>query len=170
MVGRVIVAALLTVGLVAAQRGGGGGGNRGGGGGDMGMGMPRPQSGGRLEQIAEKLKLNREQKEQVSDILKSAAESVGPMNQQIANGRQMIANAMVSGKDSGDDYNKLLTAFTAVLAQMDSLEATTYGKIYALLKPNQQKSAEQVFDETMAGMFIRSGGGAGGVGGRRRGQ
>ena len=166
MLGRVVLAALLTAGLVAAQRGGGGGGR----GGDMGMGMPRAQSQTKENQIAEKLKLTKEQRDQVDDILKTAAESAGTLSQQIVNGRQMIAQAMVTGKDSGDDYNKLLTAFTAVLAQMDSLEATTYGKIYALLKPNQQKSAEQVFDETMAGMFIRSGGGAGGGGGRRRGQ
>lgn len=166
MVGRVVLAALLTAGLVVAQRGGGGGGNRGG---EMGgMGMGRPQSQGGLEQIAEKLKLNKDQKDQVADILKAAAESAGPFNQQIRNGRQMITQAMVNGKDSGDDYNKLLAAFTAVEAQMDGVEATAYGKIYALLKPNQQKNAEQVFGELIAGMLSRSGGGGGG--GRRRGQ
>lgn len=165
MVGRVVLAALLTAGLVAAQRGGGGG--RGG---DMGgMGMPRPQQQTRADQLAEKLKLNKEQKEQLAEILKTAGESAGPLSQQIGNGRQMIVQAMVNGKDSGDDYDKLLAAYTAVLAQMDGVEATAYGKIYALLKPNQQKNAEQAFTETMAGMFTRAGGGAGG-GGRRRGQ
>jgi Spy/CpxP family protein refolding chaperone len=161
----VVLAALLTAGLVAAQRGGGGGGR----GGDMGMGMPRAQSQTKENQIAEKLKLTKEQRDQVDDILKTAAESAGTLSQQIVNGRQMIAQAMVTGKDSGDDYNKLLAAFTGVLGKMDGVEATAYGKIYALLKPNQQKNAEQVFDEVMAGMFTRSGGGAGG-GGRRRGQ
>jgi Spy/CpxP family protein refolding chaperone len=167
MVARVVLAALLTAGLVAAQRGGGGG--RGG---DMEMGMPRPQQPSKADQIAEKLKLNKEQKAQVADILKAAAESAGTLNRQINNGRQMIAQAMVSGKDSGDDYNRLLGAFTAVLAQMDGVEATAYGKIYALLKPNQQKNAELVFSEVMAGMFAGPGGGGAGAGGggRRRGE
>jgi hypothetical protein len=164
MVGRVLLAALLTAGLVAAQRGGGGG--RGG---DMGggMGMPRPQQQTKADQLAEKLKLNKEQKEQVGDILKTAAESAGPLSQQINNGRQMIVQAIIGGKDSGEDYDKLMAAYTAVLAQMDGVEASAYGKIYALLKPNQQKNAEQAFTETMAGIFARSGGAGGG---RRRGQ
>ena len=168
MVGRVVLAALLTAGLVAAQRGGGGGGMGGGRGGDMGMGMQRQQQT-KADLIAEKLKLNKEQKDQVGDILRAAAESAGQLGQAIVNGRQLITQAMVNGKDSGDDYDKLLAAFTDVLAKMDGVEATAYGKIYALLKPNQQKNAEQVFDEVMAGMFMRSGGG-GGAGSRRRGQ
>ncbi|HMD69861.1 MAG TPA: Spy/CpxP family protein refolding chaperone [Bryobacteraceae bacterium] len=160
MVGRVVVAALLTAGLVAAQRGGGGmGGSRGG---DMGMGMPRSQQT-KLDQIADKLKLSKEQKAQVADILSSAAESAAPLSQQIGKGRGAIASDLATGTDSTGDCNKLQD----LLAQMDGIEATAYGKIYALLKPNQQKNAEQVFDELMAGMFIRSGGGGGG---RRRGQ
>jgi hypothetical protein len=164
MVGRVLLAALLAAGLASAQ--GRGGGSRGGGGGDLGMNMPRPQSRSKLDQISEKLKLNKEQKAEVENILNGALETAGPLAQQIGNGRQMITEAMVNGKDSGDDYNKLMAAYTAVLAQMDSVEATAYGKIYALLKPNQQKNAEMVFSETMAGMFMRSGG-RGGEGGRR---
>ena len=120
---------------------------------------PRAQS--KLDQIADKLKLSKEQKEEAGNILNAAAESAGPLNQQIANGRQKITEAMVNGSDKGDDYNKLMGAYTAVLAQMDSVESTAYGKIYALLKPNQQKNGEPVFAEVMAGMFMRSGGGSG---------
>jgi alanyl-tRNA synthetase len=155
------MAVLLTAGLVAAQRGGGGGG------GDRGGMMPRPQQQTKADQLAEKLKLNKEQKEQAAEVLKTAAESAGALNQKIANGRQMMVQAIVNGKDSGEDYDNLLAAFTAVLGEMDSVEATAYGKIYALLKPNQQKNAEPAFTELMAGMFARAGGGGGG---RRRGQ
>jgi hypothetical protein len=159
----VIWAALLAAGLAAAQHGGGGGGGKGGGmGNDMGMGAPRPQQQSKLDQIADKLKLNKEQKDEAGNILNAALEAAGTLGQKIGNGRRMIADAMVNGKDSGDDYTKLLGAYTAVLAQMDNLEATTYGKIYALLKPNQQKNAEPVFTEVMAGMFMRPGGAGGG--------
>ncbi len=160
MVGRVILAAMLTAGLAAAQSKGG---SKGGGmGNDMG-GMPtsRPQQQTKADQIAEKLKLNKEQKEQIPGILTAAFESAGTLSQQILNGRRMIADAVVNGKDSGDDYNKLMAAYTSVLAQMDNVEATTYSKIYALLKPNQQKLAEPVFTEVMAGMFMRSAAGGG---------
>jgi|SRR5581483_5799523 len=160
MVGRVILAGLLAAGLICAQgKGKGGGGGRNS---DMGSGMPRPQAQSVMEQISDKLKLNKEQKEEVANILNAAAESAAPVRNQINNGRQMITQAMVGGHDSGDDYTKLLNAYTGALAQMDGIEATAYGKIYALLKPNQQKGAEQVFAEQMSGIFLRGGGGGGG--------
>jgi len=167
MVGRVLVAALLTAGLLAAQRGGGGGGSRGGG--DMPMGMQRPQQTNKLTQMADKLKLSKEQTAQVADILQAAAVSAAPLSQKIAEGRRSMANDMITGQDKGDDYTKRLADFTAALGQMDALEAATYAKIYALLKPNQQKNAELVFEEQMAGIFIRTASGSPG-GGRRRGQ
>lgn len=161
MVGRVILAAILAAGLVSAQ-----GGKKGGSKGmeDSSMPMRQPQS--KLDQIADKLKLNKEQKEQALNIMNAAAETAGPLNQKINNGRQLIVGAMVNGKDSGDDYDKLIGAYTAALAEMDNAEASAYGKIYVLLKPNQQKSGEQVFTELFAGVFIRGGGG----GGRRKSQ
>jgi len=158
MVGRVLLAGLLAVGLVSAQ------GKRGGGG---DMGMPRPQQQSKMDILAEKLKLSKEQKEQVLNIMNAAAETAGPISGQIMQGRQMIAQAMVQGQDNTDDFKKLMAAYTNVLAQMDNIEATAYGKIYALLKPNQQKAGEQVYADLMAGIFMRMGGGGGG---RRRGQ
>jgi hypothetical protein len=164
MVGRLILAAILAAGLASAQKGGGKGGSKGM---DDMSSMPRMQTQSRFEQIAEKLKLSKEQKEQAQNILNGAQESAGPLSQQINQGRQMIVGAMVNGKDSGDDYNKLVGQYTAVLAQMDSLDATVYGKIYTLLKPNQQKNADQVFADLISGYYMRAGGGGGG---RRKGQ
>ena len=161
MVGRVLLAGLLAAGLLSAQGKRGGGGNSG-----SEMSMPRPQQQSKMEQIAEKLKLNKEQKEQALNIMNAAAESAGPIGQQINQGRGMIVQAMVQGQDNTDDFKKLMTQYTNVLAQMDSLEASAYSKIYALLKPNQQKNGEQVFTELMAGVFMRGGGGGRG----RRGQ
>jgi len=163
MVGRLLLAGLLAAGMASAQ------GKRGGGGGNsMGndMGMPRPQQQSKMDVLAEKLKLTKEQKEQVLNIMNAAGESAGPISGQILQGRQMIVQAMVQGQDNTDDFKKLMTAYTGALAQMDNIEATAYGKIYALLKPNQQKAGEQVFADLMAGIFMRMGGG----GGRRRGQ
>jgi hypothetical protein len=163
MVGRLILAALLAAGLLAAQ---GKGGSKGGGSNNMGPSMGPARAQSKLDQIADKLKLNKEQKDELQSIMNGALEAAGPLNQQIQNGRQQIAGAMVNGKDSGDDYTKLIGAYTAVLAQMDTLESTAYAKIYALLKPNQQKNGEQVFTELMAGIFMQGGRGGGG---RRKG-
>ena len=130
------------------------------------MGMPRMGMTTKADQLAEKLKLTKEQKDQVGAILKAAAESAAPLGQQLDKGRQMMTQAMVKGTDSGDDYNKLLTAITDVQIKLDGIEAKAYADIYALLKPNQQKSGEQVFTEVMAGIFNSPVGGPG-RGGRR---
>ena len=64
------------------------------------------------------------------------------------------------GKASEDDLKKLMGEYTTVSATMTGIEAEAFGKIYAMLKPNQQAKAPQAF-ELMAGMF------AGGPGGGR---
>ncbi len=159
MVGRFVLAGILAAGLLCAQKGGkggGGGSNMGGG-----MGMPRPQQQSKMDILADKLKLSKEQKDQVLNIMNAAAETAGPISSQINQGRGLIVQAMVQGQDNTDDFKKLMAAYTNALAQMDNIEATAYAKIYALLKPNQQKAASQVFDEIMAGIFMRSGGGGG---------
>ena len=66
-----------------------------------------------------------------------------------------------------DDVKKLMGDYAIVSAQMTGIETEAFGKLYALLKPNQQAKAPQAF-EMMAGMF--AGGGAGAGGGRGRGQ
>jgi hypothetical protein len=50
---------------------------------------------------------------------------------------------------------------------MTGIEAEAFGKLYALLKPNQQAKAPQAF-ELMAGMFAGGGMPGGGRGGEGR--
>jgi hypothetical protein len=72
----------------------------------------------------------------------------------------MMGNAIIQ-KKSDEEMKPLLEAFTKVCAQMTAMEAEAFGKIYAGLKPNQQKNAAQAF-ELMAGMFMpQMAGGAG---------
>ncbi len=151
MVFRLILAATLVVGLVSAQgKKGGGGGSKGG---DMGAGMPQARRVARFDTIADKLKLSKEQKEQATSIFDAAQEAAGPLNDQIANGRNQITGAIIQGQNNGEGFTKLMTAYTGVLTQMATIEATAYGKLYAILKPNQQSKAEQVFAEQMSGLF-----------------
>jgi Spy/CpxP family protein refolding chaperone len=171
MFARWLLAAMLATGLASAQRGGGGGmgnesGMLGGGGTSgeaMGGGSARVQRQSKLDTIADKLKLNKEQKEQVQTIFQAGTEEGRPVAEQILKEREAIAGAMISGA-SGDDIKKMWEQYAALAAQMTAIEAKAFGKVYALLKPNQQSKAPAAF-ELMAGMF-----GGPGSGGRGRGR
>ena len=170
MLVRWLLASALAVGLASAQRGGGGGGDMGGGmGGDAGAmngGMPRAQRQSRVDIIADKLHLNKDQKDQASKIFAAAQEEAAPLNEQVRNGRSAITTAILQGT-SGDDLNKLMAQFTDLMAQKTAVEAKAYGKLYAILDPKQQAKAAPVFAEQMDGMFD---GGGRGRGGNRGGQ
>lgn len=168
MVLRLLLTALLAAGLASAQRGGGGGGSKGGGGGDMGM--PRAQRQSRLDMMAEKLKLSKEQRDEISKIFDNAQEKAAPLNEQVRNGRSKVTEVLVSGKNSGEEWDSLMKAFTAVLAQQEAVETEAYQKMYASLDDKQKPKAAGVFEELMAGMFAgrdwkRTPVGAGGRGG-----
>jgi hypothetical protein len=176
MIGRLMLTGVLALGIASAQRGGGGGGGMGGD--DSMGGIGRGQAGGmgsntgmmmshratRAEQMADKLKLNKEQKEEFQTILSAASEKAGTVRTELDKQRAQIAGAMIDGK-TGDELNKALADYAAAAAQMTKVEAEAFAKTYALLKPNQQAKADQAF-ELMAGMFA---GGQGGRGGRANG-
>jgi len=150
MLFRVLLVAALAAGLAPAQKGGKGGGK----GMSDNMEMPRAQQrAGRFEVIADKLKLTKEQKEQATNIFNAAQEAATPLVEQIATGRNRITGAIVQNQNSGPEFDKLMAAYTGVMAQMTDIEATAYGKLYAILKPNQQSKAAQVFAEQMSGLF-----------------
>jgi hypothetical protein len=166
MLVRLLLASALAVGLASAQgqKGGGmGGGDTGGGmggsgmggsgmGGDAGGGMPRTQRQSRVDIIADKLHLNKDQKEQASKIFAAAQEEAAPLNEQVRTGRSAITTAILQGT-TGDDLNKLMAQFTDLMAQKAGVEAKAYGKLYAILDAKQQAKAAPVFAEQMDGMF-----------------
>jgi len=179
MLVRLFLTAALAVGLASAQRGatGGGEGPMGGGegigmsaGGGMG-GMPggmRRQS--KEELFFDKLKLNKDQKEEAAKIMSAAREKAAPVRDQLSKGRQLIAGLIMQKRD--DDVKKLMGDYAIVAAQMTAIETEAFSRIYAQLKPNQQSKAPQAF-EMMAGIFAGGGmpgGGAGGGRGRGQGQ
>ena len=173
MFARLALTAILVIGWASAQRGGGGVGGgmdgdaRAPGEAGMGMagGMPRAQRQSKLDAIADKLKLNREQKEQVQTIFQAAAEEARPVGEQIMRGREAIAGAMIASK-SEDEIGKMMDQYAGLAAQMTGIETKAFGKVYALLKPNQQSRAPAAF-EMMTGMFGGQTGGGRGRGGER---
>ena len=166
MLAKLCLTALLAATLASAQggRGGGGGGGmegEGGGGmrGESGMGggMPRVQRQSKLDMIADKLKLNKDQKEQLQTILRAGMEQARPVAEQITKGREVIAGAIINGK-SDDEIKKMMEQYAGLAAQMTAVETEAFTKVYALLKPNQQSKAPAAF-ELMAGIFSGSAGG-----------
>jgi hypothetical protein len=158
------------MGLAQAQSKGGGKGGGSRGGSDMGGGMPRQVRQTRIDAIGEKLKLSKEQKEQISTIFDAGQQKASPINEQIANGRKTITTAILSGKNSGPEWDGLMKAFTAVLAQEAALEADSYQKMFATLDDKQKPKAAPVFAELISGMYAgrnwrAMGGGMGGPGG-----
>jgi hypothetical protein len=171
MLRKLILAGIFAAAVALAQGGGmegmggmgGGGGSRRGGGMDgmQGMGgMQRQQRQSRADQLADKLKLNKEQKEQMLQILSAAREKAAPIRQEIDKQRAQIAGAMIDGK-TGDDLQKLLANYSTVEAQMAGVEAEAFGKIYAILKPNQQGKAAPAFDLMAAAFDAPARGGQG---------
>ena len=188
MISRLLLTAVAAAALASAQRGGGGGGgmgelgaeNGGGGGGGMnrgndGMGggmSPQTRKPTKAEQFADKLKLSKDQREEVQTIFSAAFERAGSVRAEMDKQRAQIAGAMIDGK-TGDDLNKVVEGYAAASAQLTKIEAETFAKVYALLKPNQQGKAAEAF-ELMAGIFTppvsgrggaRRGMGVGGMGG-----
>jgi Spy/CpxP family protein refolding chaperone len=134
------------------------------------------QRQGQLDQFAEKLKLNKEQRAQAETIMDAAREAMGPAQQKLIEARKNLAAALIGGQ-SGDAVDKLTKTYASLSAQTKELEANAFGKICALLKPNQQSKAVQSFGlmaqlVELGQMGGPSGGGqsgpwSGGRGGRR---
>jgi Spy/CpxP family protein refolding chaperone len=132
--------------------------------GATGDSMPRAQrQQTKVEIAADKLHLNKEQKEQFANIVSAAQEEMRPISQQISQGRNVIVTSIIQGK-SGEETNKLMAQFTDLMAQRAALEAKAYGKLYAILDPKQQAKAAPVFTADMDGIFEARGG----RGGRER--
>ncbi|HYW48289.1 MAG TPA: hypothetical protein VE959_35825 [Bryobacteraceae bacterium] len=169
---RLLLVAILAATLAPAQRGGGGGGGGGGrGGSNTGASMPmRTQRQSSFDLFSEKLKLSKDQSAEAGKILADAAGKATPLRPQLDKSRADIAGAIIDAK-SPDEIKKLMDDHTALMAQMDAIEADAFSQIFATLKPNQQSKAGQAF-ELMAAMLDRpaGGGGGGGGGGGRRGR
>ena len=176
MFGRLLLAAMVTTGLLSGQRGGGGDGEEGGGSGmaGMGRGMGGGMSGGmgggggmsrvvrpsKLELFAEKLKLSKEQKDELIKILSAGREEATPLRQPIEQER-IIITEFLNGK--ADVLKKSLESYAALMAQMAGVEAKAFAKVLATLKPNQQSKSAQAF-ELLAGTFDPPSSGRGGMG------
>lgn len=116
-----------------------------------------------FEEFADKLKLDQKtQAPAVRELFNAAASNAAPIGVELLQLRQQLLNVERKGQTS--EAKPLMDAITAASAKMARIEATTFVKVYGLLKPNQQAKAPQAFAQ-MAG-FFQSTPNAGGRGGR----
>jgi hypothetical protein len=172
----VLALALTTLaGPAFAQEEGGGGPPAGGGGGGGGgqSGLPSDINAPRTipQQFASKLKLDKTQAPAVDQILTAAANQAAPAAAQMLQNRQRMLNALHA--NNADEAKAAQDAYAASATDIARIEAAAFAKVYALLKPNQQKEAPQAF-ALLAGLFSNPstggpapGRGRGGSGGNR---
>jgi hypothetical protein len=130
-----------------------------------GSGLPSGIDGPRTipQQFASKLKLDKTQSPAVDEILSAAASEAAPHVQQMLLARQRMLNAARASVP--EEVKAAQDAYAAAAATVAGVEASAFAKVYALLKPNQQKDAPEAFI-LMAGLFSSPAAGGGGRGGR----
>ena len=152
MLYRLILTGIVASTLMFAQggRGGGGGGSRNSG----GAGVPTMQfSGTRLDRIAEALKLNKDQKKDLKASFDEAQKEVTPLHDQLTKGRDAIAEAVAAGKKP-EEITPLITANSALDAQIASIELKTFAAFYkGLDKDQQSKPGMPGIFQGMRGIF-----------------
>jgi hypothetical protein len=171
MFAKVFLTGIAVAALALAQGPGGGGGGGGGRGG--GMNDPGMSGGGvrasyhkesQTDQIANRLKLDNDQKAEVNSLFEATTKDAAPIVQQVVKCRQDLANALLHGKSEAD-IAPLNEALRDAEFQMTGVEVKAFQKVVALLKPNQMAKAPEAFD-LMADIFVQLGRGRGGSGGR----
>jgi len=171
MFAKVFLTGIAVAALALAQGPGGGGGGGGGRGG--GMNDPGMSGGGvrasyhkesQTDQIANRLKLDNDQKAEVNSLFEATTKDAAPIVQQVVKCRQDLANALLHGKSEAD-IAPLNEALRDAEFQMTGVEVKAFQKVVALLKPNQMAKAPEAFD-LMADIFVLQGRGRGESGGR----
>jgi hypothetical protein len=103
------------------------------------------------EKMIDRLKLDdKTQAPEVRLLLMDASRDAIPVAQKLLDIRVRLGNLAIQNKV--DAMPPETDAYAAAAAEMAAIEARTFAKIYAMLKPNQQANAPQAF-ATMAGMF-----------------
>jgi hypothetical protein len=117
------------------------------------------------EKLIDRLKLDaKTQAPDVRLLLMDASREAAAPGQKMLELRQRLVNLAIQNKS--DEMVSAVAAYEAAATERATVEARTFAKIYAILKPNQQANAPDAF-AVMAGMFQPSPARAGG--GRRGG-
>jgi len=162
-----VLALTVLAGPVGAQEEGGGGGGFSGGAGGSGLpsGIDAPRT--IPQQFALKLKLDKTQSPAVDQILSASATEAAPYVQQMLQLRQRLLNALKENRP--EEIKAAQDAYAVAATKVAGVEGAAFGKVYALLKPNQQKDAPQAF-ALISGLFATTSPAGGAARGATRGR
>jgi hypothetical protein len=103
------------------------------------------------EQLIDRLKLDgKTQAPEARLLFMDANREAAVSGQKMLELRQRLVNLALQNKT--EEITAVTDAYADAAAQMAAVEARTFTKIYAMLKPNQQSNAPQAF-AIMTGMF-----------------
>jgi hypothetical protein len=103
------------------------------------------------EKMIDRLKLDdKTQAPDVRLLLMDASRDAQPVAQRLLDIRVRLGNLAIQNKVEA--MAPETDAYAAAATEMAAIEARTFAKIYAMLKPNQQANAAQAF-ASMAGIF-----------------
>jgi len=132
----IVVAVLLMITPLSAQRSRGGGGDAGGGG-DFGGGAPTP-----FDQLVDTLDLDKAQIPPVAALLEGVEAQAAGLFQELIQRRQDLLNAETN--HSADPAAS--AAYAATVTKLIALETKVFQDIFAQLKPNQRQKAAKGFE------------------------
>ena len=141
---------------------GGAGQETGGKGNGMGSGGGAAHKATKAELIADRLKLNKEQKSDLETLLTSTAKEAEPVVQQLGKVRAAYASALIGGKTDAD-LDPVAKAVAEAQFAMTGVEVRAFQSIVGFLKPNQLAKAPEAFD-IMEDIFMPQPGAGGGRG------
>ena len=132
-----------------AQRGGGGGGR--GGNSSMGDNIPMMASRpNRLDIITEYMKLSKDQRKDVKNIMDEGQKEAAPVRDQMAKASLEVGAAVAGGK--ADEIERATKSYVELQTKMTAIEMKAFAAVYKLLDSDQQQKTGTVFP-MMNGIF-----------------
>ncbi|HTX36060.1 MAG TPA: periplasmic heavy metal sensor [Bryobacteraceae bacterium] len=139
---RILSTLLLAAGLLMAQ----GRGNRNSSAGEMGdVGMTRPEP---LDQLAQMLKLNKDQKKDVKGIMDETEKEVTPLRENMVKSREQVGAAIEAGKSQAE-IDQAVKSYADLEAQVSTVEAKAFSKIFSSLDADQKTNAQALVNSLM---------------------
>jgi len=139
---KIVSVLILASGLMMAQGRKGGGGNSNNMP-DLPMSRPEP-----MDQLAQMLKLNHDQRKDVKGILDEAQKEVSPLRDSMAKSREQIGAVIEAGK-SQDEIDQAVKNFSDLEAQVSAVEARAFTKIFSELEADQKASPQTLINTLM---------------------
>jgi hypothetical protein len=140
------VLAAVTVATGSAQRGGG---NRNGGGNMENMPMA-PSRPNRLEILTQYLKLDKDQRRDVKNVMDEGQKEAAPLRDRMAKSRAELAAAVEGSKTA--EIDSAVKSYAELQTKMAAVEMKAFAQVYKLLDSDQQQKTGGVFP-MMAGVF-----------------